>query len=89
MLDQIQHREETARCAEAVCEAEYSWWVSWKSVDRKTLSWRKLWGMETSCIQFIMGATCDVLPLRNLSQWVVWHSHYPMTNTTSQWAAYI
>lgn len=43
---------------------------SWESVEKKKLSWRELWDMQTGRIGFMLGAIYDVLPSpQNLSKW--------------------
>lgn len=48
-----------------MCQAEQDLWISWKSIERKKLRWRKLWGRQESCIRLIMDDTCDVRLLQN------------------------
>ena len=44
--------------------------MNWHNVEKRKISWRRLWAMDANHIKFI-GATYDVLPtLQNLSQWV-------------------
>uniref|UniRef100_A0A3B1K6T8 Reverse transcriptase domain-containing protein n=1 Tax=Astyanax mexicanus TaxID=7994 RepID=A0A3B1K6T8_ASTMX len=67
----IREQEEEARRAKAAGQSKQGQWMRWESVEKRRITWRELWGLDTGRIKFLLGATYDVLPTpQNLAQWV-------------------
>ena len=56
------HRQEAKRQVKAVALAKQGQWLNWEGVERKQITWRQLWSMESSRLKFLLGTTYDVLP---------------------------
>lgn len=68
--EDVRRQEEAERSAKAVSLAKQGQWMRWEGLEKRKLSWKELWEMETNNISFIIRATYDVLPCpKNLQQW--------------------
>ena len=67
----VREQEGERRHAAAASQVKQRQWMNGHGAERRKISWRELWAMDANLIQFIEGATYDVLPTpQNLSQWV-------------------
>ena len=62
VVEQIRRQEEASRQVKAVSLAKQGQWLNWEGVERKQVTWRDLWSMESNRLKFLLGATYDVLP---------------------------
>ncbi|KAL1252214.1 hypothetical protein QQF64_020010 [Cirrhinus molitorella] len=70
IVDEVKHQEEGTRRAKVVSLSIQGQWTRWDSVEKRKLSWKDLWSMESKRLSFIIRATYDVLPTPvNLQQW--------------------
>lgn len=55
--------------------------MSWKSAERRKISWRDLWAIEASQVKFIIKATYNVFPTaQNLREWVSKDDSFKLCN---------
>ena len=70
VVQEVRREEEAGRRAKAVAQAKQGQWMAWEGVEKRKISWKELWEMETFRASFTIRATYDVLPSpSNLSQW--------------------
>ncbi|KAF7702594.1 hypothetical protein HF521_001877, partial [Silurus meridionalis] len=70
VVQEVRREEEARRCAQAVAQAKQGQWMAWEGVEKRKISWKELWEMETFRASFTIWAAYDVLPSpANLSQW--------------------
>lgn len=70
VVEQVRRQEEVGRHVKAVALSKQGQWLNWEGVEKKHVTWRELWNMESSRLKFLIGATYDVLPSPdNLRVW--------------------
>ncbi|TWW63624.1 hypothetical protein D4764_03G0006320 [Takifugu flavidus] len=72
VVEEVRHQEEAARCAKAVSQAQQGCWMKWEGVERRRITWSKLWSIEASWLSFTIRAVYDVLSSpTNLHLWIM------------------
>lgn len=71
VVEEVRRQEEADRCARAIAQGKQGCWMRWNAVEKKTVTWNELRGMELNMLSFIIRATYDVLTsLTNLNLWM-------------------
>lgn len=82
VVAEVRRQEEANRCAKAVPQVKQGQWMRWESVEKRNITWKDMWEMETSRISFLIRSTYDVLPTpTNLNQWLGEDPSCPLCST--------
>ena len=57
----VHKQEEETRHAAVASHVKQGQWMNWHGVETRKISWTELWAMDANRIQFVIGATYDVL----------------------------
>ena len=82
VVAEVRRQEEASRCAKAVSQVKQGQWMRWENVEKRNITWKDMWEMETSRISFLIRSTYDVLPTpKNLHQWLGEDPSCPLCST--------
>lgn len=63
MVQEIRQQEEAAWCLKAIAQARKGQWMRLEGVEKRKISWKELWEMETFRRSFTIKAAYDVCHL--------------------------
>lgn len=72
VIEEVREKQEEGRVVDAVQQSQQGGWTKWDEVEKKKISWSKLWALNQCRLKFVVAGVYDVLPTQaNLVKWGV------------------